>query len=70
MCKFNLYNKEDVKKWILINHPDKSNHPDHDPNITPEIYQENLQILRDCLKDENFCGVPQKKNKSNKEKSC
>jgi len=66
MCKFNLYNKEDVKKWILINHPDKSDHPDHDPNITPEIYQENLQILRDCLKDEKFCGVPEKKIKVTK----
>jgi superfamily II DNA or RNA helicase len=66
MCKFNLYNKDDVKKWILINHPDKSDHPDHDPNITPEIYQENFQILRDCLKNEQFCGVDEKKIKVTK----
>ena len=36
MCKHELNNKMDVRKWMLKNHPDKNNgvqHPDH-VNIT------------------------------------
>ena len=51
MCKFNLNNKEDAKKWILVNHPDKKDHPDHDPNITREIYSEYMPIIKECIKD-------------------
>ena len=70
MCKFNLNNIEEAKKWILVNHPDKADHPDHDPNITEEIYKENYPMIRDCIKNEKFCGVQEKKIKVTKKKSC
>ena len=66
MCKFNLNNIEEAKKWILVNHPDKADHPNHNPNITEEIYKENYPIIRDCIKYENFCGVSEKKIKVTK----
>ena len=66
MCKFNLKNKKEARDWILANHPDKLDHANHDPNITPEIYQNALPIIRECLKDEKFCGSPEKKIKVTK----
>ena len=47
MCKYNLNNKTDTKKWLLKNHPDKNNniqHPDH-VNIT------------ECYKNNKFCNL-------------
>ena len=66
MCKFNLNNKENAKKWILVNHPDKKDHPDHDPNITREIYSEYMPIIKECIKDEIFCASTEKKIKVTK----
>ena len=57
MCKYNLNSKEEVKQWILANHPDKQDHPNKDPNVTEEIYKNDMPILRDCMKDEKFCNV-------------
>ena len=57
MCKYNLNTKEDVKKWLLVNHPDKKDHPDKNPDVTEDIYKKELPILRDCMKDEKFCNI-------------
>ena len=57
MCKYNLNSKEEVKQWILANHPDKKDHPNKDPNVTEDIYKDDMPLLRDCMKDEKFCNI-------------
>ena len=57
MCKYNLYNKEDTKRWILVNHPDKKDHPQHNPNISLDEYKKVVK----CYKDNIYCSGPQKK---------
>ena len=71
MCKYNLNSKEEVKHWMKVNHPDKHDHPDHDSNISEDDYKKELPILRDCMKDENFCnteGPKLKVTKKNRDK--
>ncbi len=55
MCKHELNNKMDVRKWMLKNHPDKNNgvqHPDH-VNIT------------DCYKNNIYCNLGNSSKKNN-----
>ena len=58
MCKFNLYEKEDAIRWTLGNSPDKINHRYKDPNITPEIYAKNIELIRACSSTNKFCPPP------------
>ena len=66
MCKYNLNTKEEVKQWIIANHPDKKDHPNKDPSVTEDIYKNELPILRECMKDEKFCNIEGSKIKVTK----
>ena len=57
MCKYNL-NKDNVKKWIMINHPDKKDHPLHDNTISPTDYNKVVE----CYKEKIFCKSEKKSN--------
>ncbi len=46
ITKYNL-NKENIKKWLVANHPDKIDHPDKNPDVTSDEYN----IILDCYKE-------------------
>ena len=55
MCKYDLYSKQDAKKFILKNHPDKTD------KVVPD-----LNRIIECYKDESFCkNTNTSKNKDN-----
>ena len=58
MCKYNL-NDNNVKRWIMVNHPDKKDHPEHDKNVTKDEFN----TIVECYKDKNFCNTQSNKPK-------
>ena len=58
MCKYNLNDKKETKKWLLNNHPDKLN---DDSKIDP-----NFTTILECYTNNNFCN---KKSKNTNKKN-
>ena len=46
MCKYNLNNKSDVKKWLLKNHPDKGG----------KINSNDFNKILECYQNNDFCN--------------
>jgi len=46
ISKYNL-NKENIKKWLIANHPDKKDHPNKDKNVTKDEYN----TIIECYKE-------------------
>ena len=46
MCKLGIYTKEDAKKWLLLNHPDKNSN-DFDSSKFTDV--------TNCFKERKFC---------------
>ena len=46
MCKYNLNNKSDVKKWLLKNHPDKGG----------KINSNDFNKILECYQNNYFCN--------------
>ena len=57
MCKYKLNSREDAKKWLLKNHPDKGG--DVDSGIFTDVTK--------CFQAKEFCSGPKKKNTEGKE---
>jgi superfamily II DNA or RNA helicase len=53
MCKENLYNKADTRKWLLKHHPDKGGSGRFIGEVT------------ECMADKKFCSVPAVVTKNN-----
>ena len=50
MCKYNLNNKSDMKKWLLKNHPDKGG----------KIPKDEFNKVIECYQSENYCNIANK----------
>lgn len=61
MCKYGL-TESTVKRWIMVNHPDKTDHPEHNPDVTEDEYNKVVE----CYKDKLFCGTDKKEIKVTK----
>ena len=51
MCKYKLNSREDAKKWLLVNHPDKGGKVDS--GIFTDVTK--------CFQAKEFCSTPKKK---------
>ena len=60
MLKYNL-NRDNIKRWIMVNHPDKRDHPEHDTRVSLTEYTTMLK----CYRDKVF-GKTKKPNGKNK----
>ena len=58
MCKYNL-TKDNVKRFLKVNHPDKKAHPEHDNSVTEDEFKK----IVECYKSELFCASTKKDNK-------
>ena len=56
MCKYDLNDKSEVKKWLLKNHPDKGG----------KINSDDYAKIMDCYKNNDFCKTNTKKNPDEK----
>lgn len=46
ISKYNL-NKENIKKWLLANHPDKTDHPDKNHSVTNDEYNTVIECYKE-----------------------
>ena len=65
ISKYNL-NKENIKKWLLANHPDKQDHPDKNPNVTKDEYNSVVECYRENKINKTFKNEIKKENKNTK----
>ena len=60
--KYNIDIKDNkkLKRWILVNHPDKTDHPQHDNNVTTDDYNK----IVECYKEDFFKKAQKENNKT------
>ena len=49
VCKYNLYSKDDFKKWVMKNHPDKG-------GVVPDLI---FKAINACVSKNKFCKLKQ-----------
>ena len=49
ISKYNL-NKDNIKKWLIANHPDKKDHPDKNDSVTKDEYN----TIIECYKEDKI----------------
>jgi hypothetical protein len=65
ISKYNL-NKENIKKWLLANHPDKKDHPDKNHSVTIDEYNTIIECYRENKINKTFKNEIKKENKNTK----
>ena len=65
ISKYNL-NKENIKKWLLANHPDKTDHPDKNHSVTKEEYNTVIECYRENKINKTFKNEIKKDIKNTK----
>ena len=53
ISKYNL-NKDNIKKWLLANHPDKTDHPDKNNSVTNDEYNTVIECYRENKINKTF----------------
>lgn len=53
ISKYNL-NKDNIKKWLLANHPDKTDHPDKNHSVTNDEYNTIIECYRENKINKTF----------------
>ena len=53
ISKYNL-NKENIKKWLIANHPDKTDHPNKDKNVTKDEYNTIIECYKENKINKTF----------------
>ena len=74
MLKYNL-ERDNIKRWIMVNHPDKKDHPEHDSRVSlteyttiVKCYRENIFSKTKKPREKNNTDKADKANKANKTK--
>ena len=58
MCKHNLTDKSETRKWLIKNHPDKNNGIQHVDHVK----------ITECFQDKKFCNLGKKSEKNTMKK--
>jgi len=58
MCKYDLH-ASNIKRWLLANHPDKSEHRERNANVTLSEFRDVI----DCHTNKSYCNTTKKKKK-------